>query len=234
MNEMETKKKRPKTLFIGAVLLICVAGLGWSLWTSHQQQKELEKQLEMYRTMQIEPEEKPEGIVKEAAPVITSDTVNEKLNSLSELVAKEYLYTNADQFENNLEVKGFNIPFTTKSFTVAYDGRITASVDLSQAQVTVEEDNRKITITLPASQIMSNEIFEDSVRVFNEKDNLFNKITIDNYNEFVVKQKEAMEEKAIEMGVLTGADEEARAMVESFLSVLPGMTGEDAYTLEIK
>ena len=47
MNEMETKKKRPKTLFIGAVLLICVAGLGWSLWTSHQQQKELEKQLEM-------------------------------------------------------------------------------------------------------------------------------------------------------------------------------------------
>ena len=45
---------------------------------------------EMYRDMELTPEDKSNSIIKEADPVMTSDTVNEQLNSLGQLVTVEY------------------------------------------------------------------------------------------------------------------------------------------------
>ena len=63
------------------------------------------------------------------------------------------------------------------------------------------------------------------------KNGLFNDVTMENYNEFVAEQKPAMEQKAIDQGILTRADKEAKALVQSILSVLPGM---DGYTLVVE
>lgn len=176
-----------------------------------------------------------EGFIKEGTPVITSQQVSTQINALKELVTKEYLYTNADRYENQNQVKihkwDVNVPMTTKSFLLAYDGRIKAGVDLSKAQVDVDEEARTITITLPASEIVSHEIFEEDIRVFDEKDSIFNKITIENYNEFVSEQKLVMEQKAEERGLLTDADKEARSALKEFLLLMPGM---DTYRLNIK
>ena len=231
---METKQaaKKIKPVYIIIVLALCVAGLLWSLYSSSKHQKEIEQQLEMYREIQMPPKEEPDSVITEAAPVITSDTVNEQLHGLGELVTVEYLYTNADKYENQNQLSvhkwSINLPFTTKSFLLAYDGRIKAGVDLKAAQIEVNEDAHKITVALPASKITSHEIFEDNIRVFDEKDNIFNKITIDNYNDFVSTQKDSMEQRAIDMGLLASADNNAREVVRSFLSLIPGM---DSYTL---
>lgn len=240
MNEMNTKNnvgkllQKAKPIYVIILLGLCVAGLLWGLYSSHQHQKEMEQRLEMYRNMELAPEDKPDGIIKEADPVITSDTVNEQLNSLGELVTVEYLYTNADKYENQNQVSvhkwNINLPFTTKSFLLAYDGRIKAGVDLKDVQIDVDENSHKITVILPKSEITSHEIFEDNIRVFDEKDSVFNKITIENYNDFVASQKDSMEQRAIDMGLLTSADENAKTVVHSFLSLIPGI---DTYSLTV-
>ena len=55
------------------------------------------------------------------------------------------------------------------------------------------------------------------------KNGLFNEVTFDNYNDFVSEQKVVMEQKAIEQGLLEKANVEAKALIENFISVIPGI-----------
>ena len=112
-----------------------------------------------------------------------------------------------------------------------YDGVIKAGVDLTKVSIAVDEAAKTVSVTLPGSQILSHEIPEDSLEVFDESDNIFNRITIEDYAGFTKDQKALMEQRAIDNGLLTGADEKARDAVSAFLSLLPDM---EAYTLTVQ
>lgn len=167
---------------------------------------------------------------REQQPTITSDLLGQQLRSVQELVSVEYHYTNMGKFENQLDFYGWKVPFTTKSFLVSYDGVIKAGVDLSGAEVDVDEVRKAVTITLPESKILSHEIPEDSLQVFDETRNIFNPITIEDYTGFTRDQKAEVEQKAIDEGLLTDAAEKARGAVETFVSLLPG-SGDYTWTI---
>lgn len=243
----ETKKSEPKLWqkkwfpwALAGVLLLVVGLAGWSSLSARTRQKELEAELQLQRET-IEAlraqagQEEDEGLIHEALPVITDSLISEQLNALRELVTTEYLYTNSGKYENQNQItiigKDINIPFTGKRFIVAYDGRIKAGIDIGKAQIDIDEAARAITIALPKSEIISHETFEDTLVVLDETNNVFNPISIENYNEFVSEQKDSMEKKAIERGLLTNADAEAKLMVQSFLSQIPGI---DTYKLTIQ
>lgn len=231
------RHKKPLAVLALVLAVVLLAGFLRASWGRQREMtRQMELQKDLIEALQKEArEDEDEGFVHEGAPEITSQQISEELSSLKELVTKEYLYTNADKYENQNQVTirnwDINIPLTGKSFLLAYDGRIKAGVDLSRAEIQVDEERRTITVTLPPSEILSHEIFEDDIRVFDEKDSIFNKITIDNYNEFVAEQKTVMEQKATDMGLLTGADREARGSVNAFLSMMPGM---DSYWLDVR
>lgn len=167
---------------------------------------------------------------REQQPTITSDLLGQQLRSVQELVSVEYHYTNMGKFENQLDFYGWKVPFTTKSFLVSYDGVIKAGVDLSGAEVDVDVVRKAVTITLPESKILSHEIPEDSLQVFDETRNIFNPITIEDYTGFTRDQKAEVEQKAIDEGLLTDAAEKARGAVETFVSLLPG-SGDYTWTI---
>ena len=162
---------------------------------------------------------------QEETPVITSDLLGERLRSAQELVTVAYYYTSMGRFENHVDFYGWKVPLTTKSFIVSYDGVIKAGVDLSGVEVEVDETGKTVTVTLPDSGILSHEIPEDSIEVFDESDNIFNPITIEDYTGFTRDEKAAMEQRAIDNGLLTSADEQARNAVDSLLRLMPGMEG---------
>ena len=168
---------------------------------------------------------------QEETPVITSDLLGERLRSAQELVTVAYYYTNMGRFENHVDFYGWKVPLTTKSFIVSYDGVIKAGVDLSGVEVEVDEAGKSVTVTLPDSGILSHEIPEDSIEVFDESDNIFNPITIEDYTGFTRDEKTAMEQRAIDNGLLTSADEQARSAVESLLRLMPGM---ESYQLNMQ
>lgn len=167
----------------------------------------------------------------ESEPVITSSLLEERLRSVQQLVTVEYHYTNMGKFEDQKDFYGWKVPFTSKSFIVSYDGIIKAGIDMSALRIEVNEDAKRITITMPESEIISHEILEDSLEVFDESSNIFNPITIQDYSGFTADQREAMESKAISRGLFTAADEKAADTVQSLLSMLPGM---DTYALVLK
>ena len=170
--------------------------------------------------------------VKVPDPVITPANINEQLNSVQELVTKEYIYTNASRREaNKTWLWGWDMPFSDTNLLVTYDGTIKAGINLSKIKPAVDEEKRTITILLPKSEILSHDLPTETIKVLEVKNNLFNEITFDNYNEFIAAEKKVMEQKAIDRGLLTDATNEAKTIIRESLNLLPGM---DTYELIIK
>ena len=226
-------RKRVLPWLIVFVLAVTIVSLTLSLRSYRQTREQMQQQLERQNLIidSLEQNQK-ETAPSRSIPVITSDTLKRQLNALSELVTQEYIYTNADQRTDDVKwLFGWTRPFSESSLLITYDGTIKAGINMSEVQVEIDEESRTVTVTLPASEIMENIIPQESINVVEVKNGLFNEITFDDYNTFISEQKIVMEQKAIENGILTRADAEARQILETFLTLLPEMSGEDAYTL---
>ncbi len=154
---------------------------------------------------------------KDMTPKMTTDLINNRLEEAKELTTLKYHYTNMGQFENQNDFYGWKVPFTTKSFIVSYDGTIHAGVNLEKAVVGF--GNNRIDIQIPNSTILSHEIDEESLKVFLEKDTIFNPIKIEDYNDFAKDQKKVVEDKAIKNGLLTEANEKAEKTIKELLKL---------------
>lgn len=214
------------------ILLLFSAVMVRMLVSAAGRQTELEKQLALQNEVIDGLRADAEKDSDKPLPVITSETLKDQLGALRELVTQEYIYTNADKRESkDTWIFGWTRPFSESSLVITYDGTIKAGIDFGAIKIDVNEESRTVTVTLPASKITDNSIPQESITVVEVKNGLFNDITFDDYNEFISEQKVIMEQKAIERGLLTSADEQARALIKDFLSSLPGM---DTYTLHVK
>ena len=90
--------------------------------------------------------------------------------------------------------------------------------------------DEQVTVTLPAAQILSHEIDEDSMEVFDEKTSIFNPFTVEDFTSFQSDQKAAMEEKALSRGLL----EEARAKAVSSVEQLFAAALPETYTVTVQ
>jgi|GEM_PF-200262 len=155
-------------------------------------------------------------------------TIKEKIVNISELASVVYEYTNADSYSDSKVLFGHNVPFTQSSYVVSYDGRIKAGVDMEKAVIKLE--GTKLSIDLPDAEILSNEIFQDTIKTLDESTSIFNPISISDYASFEATEKENMEKKAIDNGILKDADSRSSELVSEFVkAAIP-----EGYTLEIK
>ena len=146
---------------------------------------------------------------------MTSDLLSQQIQSISELASVEYNYTNMGKYENQATFYGWKVPFTIKSFIISYDGVIKAGIEMSQVEVKVK--SKKIQMTMPKAKILSHEIDEKSIEVFDETKNIFNQISITDYNQFAIDQKEKMEDNVKQKGLLKEAQEKAQSTITTFI-----------------
>lgn len=152
---------------------------------------------------------------REPAPQLSAVVLESKLSEISELASVTYRYTNMAQFENSSDFYGVTLPFTTKKFILTYDGTIKAGIDLDQVRIDVT--GNAVTVRLPEARILSHEIDEDSVEIFDEKTSIFNPFTVEDFTAFQAEQKQEIEEKALERGLLEEASEKAENSVRLLL-----------------
>ena len=131
---------------------------------------------------------------------MTSDLLSQQIQNISELAVVEYNYTNMGKFENQATFYGWKVPFTTKSFIISYDGKIKVGIDMSLVEVKIKGKN--ISVSVPEAKILSHEIDEKSIEIFDETKNIFNQISITDYNQFAIDQKDKMETSVKEKGII--------------------------------
>ncbi len=146
---------------------------------------------------------------------MTSDLLSQQIQNISELAVVEYNYTNMGKFENQATFYGWKVPFTTKSFIISYDGKIKVGIDMSLVEVKIKGKN--ISVFVPEAKILSHEIDEKSIEIFDETKNIFNQISITDYNQFAIDQKDKMETSVKEKGIIKEAQEKTEKVIPSFI-----------------
>lgn len=163
---------------------------------------------------------------------ISSETVESALKEAKELTTLKYHYKNIASFENSQQFQGMTIPFTKKSFLYTYEGEIHAGVDLEQAKVNMNEEAKTINVTLPETKILSHDIDENSVMVYDEKNSIFNPLEMKDYSNFRKEEEAKVEKEAIDKGLLDEAKEQTLKAVKDILLLNPII--EEDYTVSVK
>lgn len=163
---------------------------------------------------------------------VTSETVEAALKEAKELTTLKYHYKNIASFENSQQFQGMKIPFTTKKFLYTYEGEIHAGVDLDEAKVKVNEEAKTINVSLPETKILSHDIDEDSVMVYDDKDSIFNQLELEDYSNFRKEEEAKVEKEAIDKGLLVEAKDQTIKAVKELLNLNP-VIGEE-YTVTVK
>jgi len=173
----------------------------------------------------------PAVVYKEVSKEVDIRLINAKIQDIGELATVEYLYTDAGKFEEPARMFGRDIPFsfTTKSFIVKWDGSIKAGVDISKVTAEVNEETKEIVVRMPKAGILSHEIKEESIETLDEKNGLFNKIKIEDIRGFDVISKGAMEQRAVENGILDKAFVNAEGIISRLVDT--GAVEELGYTI---
>lgn len=159
----------------------------------------------------------PVAVYEEATTEVDIKIITSEIKEIGELVTIEYLYTDAAKFEDSAELFGKEVPFsfTTKSFIAKWDGSIKAGIDISK--VIVEQQNMEIVVFIPNAEILSHEIISDSIQTLDEKDGLFNPVTVEDVRAFDNISKDNMEERAIENGILDKAFDHAKNIITNLI-----------------
>jgi hypothetical protein len=175
-------------------------------------------------------EEKRTQIVEkfvEVEKTITADVLQDGLNDMGVLITEEYYFTQVENYEKTKTILNF---FTSSSnFIYSYDGVVTAGIDCGEISVEKDDENQIITITVPPAEIRYIDIDYDSFQMYSEKEGLWNSMSMEDYNDSLSEFEDLAKENAINKGVLEKADENAKTIIENFVT---GMIEDSDYTIE--
>ena len=220
----------PKLIGISIVIVILVITLGimWLYGYNYSKNKAANQIEELERRI-AELENTP-VVVDPVTPEIVQSVLTSQTKEISELTSAEYLFTNAARFTDTKDIAAIFDWMTEKSFVQKWDGAIKAGVDLTD--VSVKVNNQVITVYLPKAEILSYEVDYDSVEVLDEKNNVFNPISVDDKNNFDKETAEEMKARAIENGLLEKAQKNAENIIKNLL--MAAVENIQEYTIEFE
>lgn len=211
------KKKRKKIAILASIVSVLLVALLAIIWMGGYSSAKKKADIEIENLQnQLKQQEETPVVLEPVTPEIVQKIISSSVTEISELATAEYVFTNAARFTNTKHIAVLPDSWTQKSFIQKWDGTIKAGVDLKDVEVTVK--NKTITITLPYAKILSYEIDKDSVEILDEKNNVFNRITVKDKVNFDRETRYSMEARAVENGLLTKAQKNAENTILTFLS----------------
>ena len=177
----------------------------------------------------------------------STQTVIKEVLPIGEYASLAYHYTSVVKDINAKDFKGWTIPFTTRKYIFTYDGIIKLGIDGTKILVEepgIPDDNTAetgtaaagsgklpvIRIVLPPIKILSHEIMEDSIEVFEQSQTIFNEINIAEAFSVTAERKKDLEVKVMSGGAVKEAQSSVEHQFGALLRSLPGIRGE--YDLE--
>lgn len=161
---------------------------------------------------------------KSDEPKVTATSIEERLSKCSDLTTARLDYRGIIKYEEG-DIQYIN----KKSFSMIYDARIKAGIDLSQAQVTVND--KKITVSVPAPEMQDITVDPDSLEFYDEKLALFNWTKKEDTQNAMKKAEEDAAKKAAQTDLLSQAAEQAETVIVTLLA--PFTEEGEEYSIQI-
>lgn len=150
-------------------------------------------------------------------PVVTHEIVVERLREVAKLVASELTLRDVITYEQT------RLGSTKRTLLVA-TGRVSAGINLSRAQVNVDQVKKAIIVTLPPAEIISVDV--TNVTTYDERAGLWNPFTTDDRDEIRRRIRAQLVTAAEQSGILAHADQGAEKALRDFMA-------RDGYTVQI-
>ena len=150
-------------------------------------------------------------------PVVTHETVVERLRAVAKLVASELTLRDVITYEQS------RLGSTKRTLLVA-TGRVSAGINLTRAQVNVDQTKKVIIVTLPPAEIISVDV--TNVTTYDERAGLWNPFTTDDRDEIRRRIRAQLVTTAEQSGILAHADQAAAKALTDLLT-------RDGYTVQI-
>lgn len=151
---------------------------------------------------------------------ITVDTemIQDGLRKMNFLVTEEYYFT---QVETYAKEKKLIFGLTSEAgFIYSYDGLVTAGIQCDDIVVTKDESRKCIQVKIPKSYIYNVEVDYQSFKRYEEKESIWNKLDMSDYNSAMIQFEDAARNTALEKGVLNKADENAISAISNLAQSL--------------
>lgn len=174
-----------------------------------------------------------DDLLTEEVAVFDAASIHEQIMDIGELGTVEYCYTHAGTVDavKHFSNTGWKVPFSSKTAIVTMDGIITVGVDVTQIEIATDEATKTITVTIPEAAILSNELLEETMMVYEEKESLFSNITLADNSALRMDIKNNAAQKAIDGGLLEQAREKAGGIVRCLIEAVPAVKG--TYTIVV-
>ncbi|MDR2314032.1 MAG: DUF4230 domain-containing protein [Spirochaetaceae bacterium] len=167
---------------------------------------------------------------------ISAHTVLKEVLPIGEYASLAYHYTSVIKDINSLDIRGWTIPFTTRKYIFTYDGTMKLGIDGSKIRVAEEAESAPgttppggglplIRIVLPPVRILSHQIDDKSLEVFEQSQTIFNEIKIQDAFRVTADKKRELEEKVMASNVVSEARISAEQQFGALLRNLPGIRG---------
>lgn len=205
-------------IFIVVIFLCCGVFFGTKYYYSKQ-----------VKTIEVVKEVPVEKIIEKDIE-ISGETIRSSMANIGKLCTAEYSYTHVEHVDSSREIKGFKIPFTTSRFIYSYDGTVMAGIDFTKIQIDKDDMEKTITVTLPDVEVISSDVDQDSFQLYDEKNNIFNPISVTDVADSFTDLKNSEEKKAIEKGLFDRARANAILLVENFMH---GSYDVEDYEIEV-
>lgn len=224
---LKTKKERA---YLIAILAVLAAIIGVIIFGLHLRQSAAQAEAAAATPRPTAEQNQGFSFVTEEETVVL-ETVQDGLKAMGELVTEEYYFTDIITYSDLNRFLGIKLPWTETSYIASYDGVVRAGIDFAAIKVAAEQrdDGVHLTVTIPKSKIQSTEIDHDSFVLYSEKNGLGNPLSASDFNQSLTELEHDAQKNAVDKGVLTRADEQARLLVERFIQ---SILVEDSYTLE--
>lgn len=171
--------------------------------------------------------EKIDSMIAEKKVVLDAQEIESQISEISELATIEYRYTNVGVLDEKKQFSFWNqkIPFTGKCAVIVMDGTIKAGIDFSKVKVSTNNVKKTVTVAVPASTVLSNELDEGSMTVVTDEQSIFNKLTQEDHNNLRKQIKEKALDNVEKSNALSLADERAQLLIKDLIESIPNVKG---------
>ncbi len=217
---MLKEKKAQKIYYIvfGILLLAIIAVIVWGL--THTSRKE--PYVSPAPTPEVVVREKEVEKVVEVEKEITAEILADGLRDMGLLVTEEYFFTEVVSFSSIKKFFNIELGVTESSYVAGYDGVVTAGVDFTAAKIRKDDEAGRITVTLPAAEIIGVDIDPESFVLYDERIRPWNPISVTDFNSSLIELEQQARDKALSRGILEKADTNARTLVANMIAGLTG------------
>ncbi len=154
---------------------------------------------------------------------LTDTVVKEKLQELGQLVTYSFEYSGVREVKDSLQISNWNIPGTTHTIQIKYNGTIKVGYEVPDIKVSVDNDTKTIYVELPEAKVTDNYIDMDNLS-YAEQNNVFNPISGDEPTQELDKIMSEELEKAENAGIYELAEGNAKKLISGLFEAFDGYT----------